>query len=302
MPTVSESRPQSYSDAADHVIQPKPGRPFNWLILPAVLMLLPAFVLPLILLAARSLHPAASMGQESTTLTLTNYQRFLSDPFYWQLLGNTSMLGALVAVTALLLALPLSYFLARMGSRWRGLLMLVVIAPMLVSVVIRNLGWLTILGNQGMINWILIHTGVTEAPIPLINNMTGVVIGLVHALLPFMILTLTTVLQRIDPALEEASISLGVPPLLTFWRVVLPLALPGMVSGCLLVFGLSISAYTTPALMGGGRMVVMATYIQQQISTLLDYAHGATAALVLVGWVGAMSIISTRLSKDGDRS
>jgi putative spermidine/putrescine transport system permease protein len=298
---ATESGQPPYVDRARDVASPTPERRWGWLLVPALLMLLPAFLLPMILLATRSLHASAGLGQESTRLTLGNYAAFLSKAFYWRLLGNTSLLGVSVAGVTLVLALPLSYFLARTRSQWRATFMLIVIAPMLVSVVIRNLGWLTILGSQGVVNWILIHSGVTELPVPLINNMTGVVIGLVHALLPFMILTLTTVLQRIDPALEEASISLGVPPLLTFWRVVMPLVLPGVVAGCLLVFGLTISAYTTPALMGGGRVVVMATYIQQQVSTLLDYARGATASVVLVAWVCALSIISMRLGRTGGR-
>jgi putative spermidine/putrescine transport system permease protein len=302
MQMATDSRQPPYADTAQQNVAPTRERRWGWLLVPALLMLVLVFLLPTIMLAARSLHASMGPGQESAQLQLTNYTAFLSDPFYWHLLGNTSLLGALVSGVSLALALPLSYFLARTRSRWRSPLLLIVIAPMLVSVVIRNLGWLTILGNQGLINWLLIHSGATQAPVPLINNLTGVVIGLVHALLPFMILTLTTVLQRIDPALEEASISLGVPPLMTFWRVVVPLALPGIVAGCLLVFGLTISAYTTPALMGGGRIVVMATYIQQQISTLLDYARGATASVILVVWVCALSIISMRLGKTGEQS
>ena len=297
MRTVSEPGQAPYLKATKDIVSLAPRPRWGWLALPALLMLLPAFLLPMILLATRSLHVSVGLGQESVQLTLHNYAAFLSDPFYWRLLGNTSMLGVLVSGVTLVLALPLSYFLARTSSQWRAVLMLFVVAPMLVSVVIRNLGWLTLIGNQGVINWILIHAGLISQPIPMMNNMTGVVIGLVHALLPFMILTMTTVLQRIDPALEEASISLGVPPLHTVWRVVVPLALPGMIAGCLLVFGLTISAYTTPALMGGGRIVVMATYIQQQVATLLDYARGATAAVVLVAWVSALSIISTWLGK-----
>jgi len=275
-----------------------PGR-WGYLLLPALGVLLLVFVLPMINLGTKSLHLSTGPGREAADYTLQNYLAFFSDSLYWELLGWTSALGALVTVCTLVSALPLSYFLARTQSRLRPILLLLVIAPMLVSVVIRNLGWLPILGDHGFVNWLVLRSGAATEPFRLINNLLGVIIGLVHALLPFMVLTLTAVIQRIAPELEEASVSLGARPLATFFRVVLPLALPGIVAGSLLVFSLSISAYTTPALMGGGRIVVMATYIQQQVSTLLDYAKGATVSMILLVWVSALSIIALRFGKVG---
>jgi len=121
------------------------------------------------------------------------------------------------------------------------------------------------------------------------------VIGLVHALLPFMILTLTTVIQRIEPELEEASASLGAGPVRTFFEVMLPLSLPGMIGGSLLVFTMAIAAYTTPVIMGGNRVLVMATFIGQQFRTVLDYALGATAAAVLMLLAGLLTLLAVRL-------
>jgi putative spermidine/putrescine transport system permease protein len=176
-----------------------------------------------------------------------------------------------------------------------------VIAPLLVSAVVRNLGWFPLLSDSGLVNWLLMSLGLINSPLKFINNFTGVIIGLVHALLPIMILTLTTVIQRIDLDLEEAAANLGAGPLLVFWRVLLPLSLPGVVSGSLLVFSMAVSAYTTPAILGGNRVLVMATYIAQQFRAVLDYPAGSTAAAVLLLFTVLLTILALRIrTKEGD--
>ena len=265
------------------------------ILLPALAVLCAVFVLPMVDLGVMSLHPYAGPGAIGTAFSVGNYVSFFSQSLYWQLLGWTAVLGLIVVVCSLVLALPLSYFIARTKSRWKQFFLMLIIAPMLVSVVIRNLGWLPILGQDGMINWV--WRGLGQEPLHLLDNYAGVVIGLIHALLPFMVLTLIAVIQRIAPELEEASISLGVGPLKTFVRIVLPLAAPGIVAGSLIVFTLTISAYTTPAIMGGGRVVVVSTYIQQQVSSLLDYPNGATVSIVLLALVAVLSVVSLRLGK-----
>jgi len=292
------------ADATLDIATPRPAlarrsarAAWAYLILPALGVLLVAFLLPIVNLALKSLHLFAGPGREAPALTLANYVTFVSDPFYWSLLGWTSLLGAFVVGCSLCLAFPVAYVLARTRTRWRPALLLLVIAPMLVSVVIRNLGWIPILGQSGLINSLLTAIGVIDSPLKLFNNFIGVVIGLIHAFLPFLILTLTTVIQRIDPQIEEASINLGAGPIETFWRVVLPLARPGIIAASLIVFTLAVSAYTTPTVMGGGRVIVMSTYVQQQIGTLLDYASGATVAVVLLVWGGALSVLALRFGK-----
>ncbi len=272
-------------------------RAWGFLLLPALAVLAAAFLMPLANLGMKSLHLFAGPGREQPGLTLENYIAFLEDPFNWGLLGWTSLLGLLVVGISLVLGLPVAYFLARTKTRWRPVLFLLVIAPMLVSVVIRNLGWIPILSESGVVNSLLIALGLVSQPLKLFNNLAGVVIGLVHAFLPFLILTLATVIQRIDPQIEEASINLGAGPFETFCRVVLPLTRPGLIAGSLIVFTLAVSAYTTPAVMGGGRVLVMSTYVQQQIGTLLDYATGATVAIVLLVWGAFLSILALRFSK-----
>ena len=270
---------------------------WSWGLVPASAVLAVCFLLPLLYLAMRSLHVSTGPGQEAAKYTISNYADVVGDIFYWQLLLSTSVLGLLVSGIALLLAFPMSYFLARSKSPLREALFFVVIAPLLISVVIRNLGWIPVLGDNGMVNWLLLHAGLVESPIHLVNNRFGVVVALVHALLPFLIMTLTTVIQRVDPALEEASISLGAGQFETFVRVLLPLTRPGLTAGLLVIFTLAISAYTTPALMGGGRVLVIATYIQQEFSTLLDYAKGAAVAVILIAWALSLSIVAIRLGR-----
>jgi putative spermidine/putrescine transport system permease protein len=270
---------------------------WSWGLLPAGIVLLVAFLLPLANLALRSLHLSAGPGEEAPGLTLANYQDFVSDPFYWQLLLWTSALGALVVGVSLILAVPTAYFLARSHSRARHLLFFAVVAPLLISVVIRNLGWIPVLGENGLVNWLLMRCGLIASPLHLVNNLFGVTVGLVHALVPFLIMTLTTVIQRIGPELEEASLSLGAGPVRTFLRVLFPLMRPGLIGGSLVIFTLAISAYTTPALMGGGRVLVLATYIQQEIATLLDYAKGAAVAIILMAWSFALSVGAMKLGR-----
>lgn len=262
--------------------------------LPMVLTLALVFAVPIVCLIALSFFSMTGLATVGDEFTLENYRSFLTDGFYFRIVLNTFWLGGIVVLCCLLIGYPVSYVLARTRSRWRGMLLFMVVAPLLVSAVVRNIGWFPILGNTGMVNWLLLKSGLVSQPVALISNFTGVVIGLVHALLPFMILTLTTVIQRIEPELEEAAASLGAGPLRTFTQVMLPLSLPGMIGGSLLVFTMAIAAYTTPVIMGGNRFLVMSTFIGQQFRSVLDYALGATSAAVLMVLAGLLSALALR--------
>ncbi len=267
-----------------------------WLIaaLPAVITLVLVFVLPLFYMASYSLHRRTGPARVGKELTLHNYERFISDPFYLGILLETFWLGLIVVSICVALAYPAAYFLSRTTTRWRGTLIFLVVSPLLVSLVVRNLGFLPVLGESGLVNWALTSIRLINEPLRLNNNFTGVVIGLTHAMLPFMIVTLITVLQRIGPELEEAAINLGAGPIRVFWSVILPLSRPGLVAGYLVVFTLATSAYTTPAMLGGKRVLVMPTFIEQQIRSVLDYAFGATAAVVLLITTGMLTALALR--------
>jgi putative spermidine/putrescine transport system permease protein len=270
------------------------GTMWAMLSLPMVVTLALVFAIPiacLLVLSFFNMTGPAAVGDE---FTLENYRNFFTDGFYLKIVLNTFWLGGVVVICCLLIGYPVSYFLARTRSRWRGLLLFLVVAPLLISAVVRNIGWFPILSNGGLVNWLLLKSGLVSQPLPLISNFTGVVIGLAHALLPFMILTLTTVIQRIEPELEEAAASLGAGALQTFIHVMLPLSLPGIIGGSLLVFTMAIAAYTTPVIMGGNRVLVMATFIGQQFRSVLDYPLGATSAAILMLLAGALSMLALR--------
>jgi putative spermidine/putrescine transport system permease protein len=272
------------------------GADSRWLLLtgPMVLTLGLVFLLPIGSLIVLSFYSMTGPATVSDQATLENYRNFVTDPFYFKIVFNTFWLAGLVTCCCLAVGYPVSYFLARTRSQWRGLLLFLVVAPLLVSAVVRNIGWFPILSNEGLVNWLLLKSALISTPLPLISNFTGVVIGLVHALLPFMILTLTTVVQRIEPELEEAAANLGAGPLRRFTHVLLPLSLSGIVGGSLLVFTMAIAAYTTPVIMGGNRTLVMATFIGQQFRTVLDYPLGATSAAILMLLAGVLSLLALR--------
>lgn len=265
------------------------------LLLPTAAVLTLVFALPVGDLILLSFYEMDGPAQVGDTVTLENYRTFLTDPFLLKILFQTFRLGMTVVAICLVVAYPVAYALARTRSRWRGLLLFCAVSPLLISAIVRNIGWFPILSEAGLVNWVLLGLGVIDTPLKLLSNFTGIVIGLVHALLPYMILTLTTVIQRIEPELEEAALSLGAGPLETFWRVLLPLSLPGVLSGSLLVFMIAISAYTTPAILGGNNVLVMATYIAQQFRTVLDYPTGATASALLILMAAALTMLALRL-------
>ena len=270
------------------------GRPAGlpMLLGPAAGLLALIFVAPMCMVGVLSLHPYLGRGRTGEGFTTKNYVEFLGDPFYLSVLLTSMRIALITVAITLVLAYPTAYFLARTRSRLRSALTFLVFAPLMVSILVRNLGWLPLLGLDGTINTVLHAIGLTSAPLRLANDVIGVEIGLVHALLPYMILTLTGVIRSIAPEIEEASINLGAGPVETFVRVVLPLSRPGIITGCLLVFTLAVGAYTTPAIMGGNRVMVMPTYIAQQMQHLLNYPRGATAAIILLVLTGTLMAIS----------
>jgi putative spermidine/putrescine transport system permease protein len=273
---------------------------WNRLAMPGLILLSAGFLAPMMLLAVYSVFRDGSHGQVIGDVTLANYAAILTDSFYLKVLRDTVLLGLMVTLACACLGYPLAYFLARTTSRWRPALMFLMIAPLMISSVIRNIGWVPILGDHGAVNTLLLTVGAIDAPILLMNNLTGVVIALVHALLPFMTLLLMTVIRSIRIEIEEAAGSLGASPWRSFWAVVFPLSSRGLAAGCILVFTIAVSSYTTPTIMGGGRVLVMATFIAQQIQTVMRYAFGSALTIVLfVVAVALSSLASRRLEQTG---
>jgi putative spermidine/putrescine transport system permease protein len=216
------------------------------------------------------------------TITLHHYARFFSDGFYLGVLWDTLLLGVIVTAICLLLGYPLAYHLALTRSRWKPLLIVFILSPLLVGIVIRCYGWMIILADRGLINATLMERGWLTKPLPLMYNRFGIAVGLVHVFLPFMVLSLTGVLKRIDPALIEASKTLGASPRRAFVEVTLPLSLPGILAGSLLVFSLAISSFVVPILLGGFKVQVLPMIVYEQILSVFDWPFGAANAFVLL--------------------
>jgi putative spermidine/putrescine transport system permease protein len=253
-----------------------------WLVAPLGLLLSVWFLLPLALLLSQSFQPLVIGQPAPPGLTLANYVRFLADPFYLGTLRATVGLGAVVTGVAVVLGYPVAFGLARGRHRWRSALRLLVVAPLLVSVVIRTYGWIVLLATNGVVNQALLWLHLVDEPVKFMFTYTGVTIGLVHFALPVAILSLVGVIEAVDPALEEAARSLGAGPVQTFLRITLPLTLPGIAAGSMLVFSLTVAAFVTPALMGGPSLVVLSTLIYQTMTVTLEWGFGAAVATILL--------------------
>jgi putative spermidine/putrescine transport system permease protein len=237
------------------------------------------------LLFATSFNPQA-VGQVAVTseFTFDNYIRFFSRSNYLEAAGRSMLLGVIVAAITLIVAYPMAFVIAKTENPARNtFLLILVLAAMQLDMVIRLYGMMVILGDNGLINQMLLALGLTAEgqPVSLMYNVLGVVLGLVQFALPFMILTLIGVIRSIDSSLEEAARSLGASRRRTFVKITLPMSMPGILSGSLLVFALSISSYIVPALMGGFRVGVLPIHIFQQVAESARFQFGATIAVIL---------------------
>ncbi|MDR3513560.1 MAG: ABC transporter permease [Caulobacteraceae bacterium] len=266
------------------------------LMLPAALVLIFLIVLPyanIIVISFRPLSPDGAYGQG---FTAANYVTVLTSAHYWRQIWTTIWIGLVTTALALLLGFPVAWDLARNRGRSQALRRAIALSPLLVGIVVRSYGWTILLGNNGVINRLARALGLTQSIIPLMYNRFGVIVALTHVFLPFMILPIMGVLQELDPALEQAGRSLGASPRTAFRRIVLPLCLPGVQSGCVMVFILTISAYVTPMLLGGMRVKTMPMTV---VSTLIDafrWPLGAAQALVLSLCGGLILIAFMRLT------
>ena len=254
------------------------------------------FLAPLAILIYVSLHTDPSM----TTLGLTQYAKFLLDPFSLRVLGHTLWIGVEVTALCLLLGLPLAWVYVRAPGWAQGVLMLIVLLPLLTSVVVRTFSWIVILGRQGIVNTTLAAIGVIDEPLRLLYTEGGMVVALAQVQMPLMVLPLITALSRLDPNLLDASAALGAGQWRTFRKIILPLTLPGVIAGCLLTYAAALTAFITQTLVGGGQMLFMPMYIYQQSSTLNNWPFAAAISIIfLVAVLAAVSLFNVlgRLSK-----
>jgi len=265
---------------------------------PATLFYLGFLVLPYLMVLRLSFFQYSSLQLYIASFTLANYTAVLTDPFYWLLMARTLLLGLLVTVICLLLGYPLALKIARARPRMKSVLIAVTISPLLINLVVRSYAWLVLLGDTGLINRWLQALGLIAGPLPLSGNLFSVVIGLVHISLPLMAVSLLGVLARIDPALAEAADSLGASRARVLRRVILPLSLPGIGSGSLLVFCFTISAFITPALLGGNRVSTVSTLIYQKFTFSVNWPVGATLVVVLLLLNLAVALLHARIFRE----
>jgi putative spermidine/putrescine transport system permease protein len=268
---------------------------------PALLLLFVFLVLPYGDMIAMSFRTPASGAPYGDAWTFANYVRAIGDPFYLGVLGYTLAVGTLIAVLTLLLSYPIALHLARIGDRWHVLFYICVVSPLLVGVLVRNFGWMIVLSFSGPLNQMLLGLGLIQQPLRLLFNLPVVILALVHVFVPFMVLPITGALRNIDPALEEASNSLGATRWETFCRVTLPLSLPGVLAGVTLVFALAMSAFVTPALLGGQNVVLMPSIVIQQLIGAFAWPFGAALAMVLslamLAEIGLLTLAMRRLTR-----
>ncbi len=254
---------------------------------PGLLVLVIALLGPLALIAGISLMTYSPTKIWLPTLTGANYAR-LADGYYVGVTWITVKIGLLTTAVCAVLGYPVAYFLARARSRWLGLYVFLLVTPLMVSSVIRIFGWLVLLGRQGLINAML--RGVGLGTVELLGNATAVVIGLVELLLPFMVLPLMAAIERVPESLEEAARNLGATSWQVFRRVLLPLSVPGLVSGSLLVYSVAISALVTPALMGGRKVRMLGNLVYDEVLTSMNWPFASSLAIVLLCITGAVMI------------
>ena len=247
---------------------------------PALLLFSCLLLVPLALTAILSFQVFDHATGVKNVFTLAHYAAVLGDEYYYGIFWRTFWIAGLTTLICLVIGAPEAYVLSRMGDPWRSIFLLVVLAPLLVSVVVRAFGWSMLLGPQGVLNQALRAIGLE--PVRLLYTEAAVVIALVHVMLPFMVIPVWTSLQKLDPGVENAALSLSASHFTTLRRIVLPQVLPGILSGSLIVFGLSASAFAIPGLLGGRRLKMVATVVYDEYLHELNWPLGAAVALILL--------------------
>ena len=249
--------------------------------LPALALFALMVLLPLALTTLLSFQQYDQDKGVQSGFTLASYALVLGDSYYYEIFFRTGWIAALTTLICVLIGAPEAYILSRMGKPWRSIFLLVILAPLLVSVVVRAFGWSLLLGPNGIVNQMLEAVGIGRTR--LLYTSTAVVVALVHVMLPFMVIPVWTSLQKLDPMVENAALSLGASRWTVMRRVVLPQVTPGVLSGSLIVFGLSASALAIPGLLGGRRLKMVATVIYDEYLHELNWPLGAAIAIALLG-------------------
>jgi putative spermidine/putrescine transport system permease protein len=248
---------------------------------PATVFVAAGLLLPLAILFRYSFNTMDARRIMHEAFSPENYIKFFADPYYLGVLWTTLKVAALCTLICLVMALPLAYVLARTQTRFKNVLIMLVVLPLFVGNAVRAAGWMTIFGSKGFLNVTLMQLGIIHEPLEIMYTETAVIAGIIAVNLPYMVLTLQSVIEGINRNVEEAAFSLGAGPATMFRRVLLPLSLPGILAGTILTFILSMNAYATPVLLGGPKFRMMGPLIYGQFQ-LNNWPFGAAAAFVLM--------------------
>ena len=271
-----------------------------WLLAtPVILLYMACLVLPLAVLLVTSFTTFDPRGGGPTEFTVANYAKALGDSFYLGVLFRTMWLAFLVTLVTLVVGYPVAYYVRLSSGRAQAYLLLLIIAPLMVSLIVRAFGWVVVFGSRGVLNFLLLRAGVIETPLRLMYTEFAVIVGMAHVYFPFMVLALLSSLHNIEPTLRLAANNLGAGRVRTFWRITLPLSLPGVLAGSMIVFCLSASAFVTPTVLGGPRVKVMAYMVWEQFLLILNWPLGAAIGFVLLVITTGLMLVYNRLLERG---
>ena len=267
-------------------------RPY-FLLLPGLLLFTFFLIFPLYIVFENSLHEYSRLSGMLPSFSFANYLKILGDSYYLEIAFRTINQAFFTSIFALILGYPIALFLIATSPRKRAIIILFVLSPLLISVIVRTFGWVIILGSNGLLVNTFQYFGIEMDP--LLHSRSAVIIGLTNVLLPFMVLSIVTSLQTIDPAVELAASSLGASPFWVFMRVTFPLSIPGVVSGLLIVFSLASSSFVTPSLLGGSKLKVLSGLIYEQAMILQNWPFADALAVFLMVVVFAVIYIQNLL-------
>ncbi len=250
------------------------------------------FGVPLLLVGAYSLMPAAPFGGVTAGFTLEHYRR-LFDPLYLGIIWRTVVLSLVATAISLLIGFPMAYVIARSG-RWRRVLLFLVVLPFWTSFLVRTYAMIFLLRDTGLINTLLQSLGLIDAPLTLLYTPSAVLAGLVYGYLPFAVLPIYASLEKLDPTLLEAAEMLGARPAARFWRITLPLAMPGVIAGALLVFVPSLGSFLTPDLLGGAKTTLLGNLVQDQFTSARNWPFGSAVSMLLLAGTFVAILWQTR--------
>ncbi|MGV8984706.1 MAG: ABC transporter permease [Cypionkella sp.] len=265
-----------------------------WILLaPALTAVLLLLIVPLMFIVVYSFWLRSAAGADTPGFFLDNWTKALSDPFYRDILLNTLKISAITTVACALMGYPAAYFIARSRGN-KVILLTMLMLPFWISYIIRTMSWINILGTSGALNSALLWAGVISEPLPMLYNEMTVILGLVHFLLPFMVLNIFVSLDGVDTSLEDAASSLGATRWQGFLQVTLPLSLPGLAAGGLLCFVLGAGTYITPVILGGPRDAMFANLVYEAIIRQLNWPLGSALSLMLLMVLGVLVLIYNR--------